>query len=140
MLTLNKKSWHYWIATKLGDHYDGNNTSDLCSYIKEIIRGILIAILATAFGTAIGIFLLSPVYHFVGVLLGLIHRKMIGMEEAGVMMWGFIIIVGTIAYLKIKYDERKQELKNLPAKPPGVIKSAYRAWKDKVCLLITFKD
>ncbi len=140
MLTFNRNSWHYWIATKWGDLYVAEQRSDICYYLRQVVLGIFKMIFSGLAATLFGTMMLSGLFHFIGVLLGLIHRPAVGYEVAGIAMVGAIVAIVGIAWLRDKYLNWKVKQYGTGPKAPSFIKTAYRSWKDKVCTLIEFKD
>ena len=67
-ITFSKKSWHYWLAVNLGDLRvrSGESTADICSYIRNVIKGLFIGLLGLAVALAVTASVVGALYHIIG--------------------------------------------------------------------------
>lgn len=148
-LTINKKSWHFWIVKRwMGDEAD--QFKSICTYFWALVLFIIMSAAGLAL-TVLGIM-------FVGALL---------------YVWPWLILVPVASYIlfdtiSMIYDKKqeiwrqrraeyerewyydlgtdsfktwykKNILKEQP-KEPNIFVEYYRAFKEKTCVLIEFKD
>ncbi len=137
-VTFSKKSWHYWLATNIGD-FKTYSQNDMCSYVNNVIKGLLIVLLASTIVLGCSATVISFLYHIIGKMLGLIHRSMEVYEGMG-MMFVILALVVVVAMFGRDWLANRREKQYASQTPPGFIKTAYRSFKDKVCFLVEFKE
>jgi len=125
-LTVNKSSWHYFLATRFSDYPRGVDFDDLCGYSGYVIKGIfgLIAGIAVFAGAA---------YCFDDFIIGLIfsiiyHSFMVDIPGLTFIAIASAIILFPIFHMWISYTS------------DGFIPSLYRSYKNKFCMEIEFKE
>jgi len=137
MITLNRKSWHYWIASNLGDIEDDEITN-ICTYLRHIIKGLFVGTIAGLFASLLTFFLTTAAYHYLGVLLGIVHRDATKYEQVGGGIFIVTAIVAAIILIAVKVQNFMEYAKT--EKDVGFVRTAYRSFKEKTCILINFKD
>ena len=146
-LTFNRKSWHYWLATKVGGYKE---YYDFCAYVRSVIFGAIVMTMLLALGAAALYAVGRDVYAlYTCQIAGWFGIKMVctyGPFEDVVS--GFIVgilAVVIILYTVIKYmNYRESVLDKIragerPPKKPSFIKTAYRSIKEKTCYRVEFK-
>lgn len=133
-LTIRADSWHYRLAKygRLNADWDGR--TDLCRYFWALLRGVLFAPALVAIGVFFGSFLTAPVVALVVVVL---HGPF---ELEG--LWAAFAIVGSAIWFvgaagAVSVGVRVWMESRTPAsRLPGLIKTAYRGWREKTCVLV----
>lgn len=137
---INTKSLHYRLATVYGGYDSYYRGSDICSYTRHIMMGLL--------GILCLIILLSFLsFALFDIVVGTIFSIIAGMFIMGpigqillIIMTAIIItflLAGMVSVIKNKYYEYKNK-KNSAPEPDGFIKTAYKSWKDKYCIKVKF--
>lgn len=126
---LKKESWHYWVAN-FGETRVYEET-DICSYIRYMIRGGLLLALCVIVGGGAGAATLFAIGNlFSWLFLGYdLHEttKIVGIAFIILVMIPATVILGVTAKEKMEEGE------------PGFIRLAYRSWKDKFCAKVELK-
>jgi VIT1/CCC1 family predicted Fe2+/Mn2+ transporter len=122
-LTINANSWHYRLA-RYGLLDENWYQTDLCQYFWAMVRGVLRAPLLVVAGVFLGYFMVvlpviaGIVWLFFGSFLG-------DFLVISFVLWGLAVaIVGIAGAEHLRYSE------------PGIIRSTYRGWKEKTCVLV----
>lgn len=143
-LEFKQKSWHFWLAnfgrTRIyRERYDDEDIqTDICSYTNAVFKGLIAFIIVACLALAGATWLVSSVLNIVGYfVLGY------GLYET---TKGFIFLVGILsvalaalltgAGIGRGIERLRDRVDNTE---PGFVRTAYRSWKDKYCLKITFK-
>lgn len=145
-LKLNKNSWHYFLAHKLGNYeapyvhtYSNGETvswgdsADLCTYSRCVMGAILLLIIGIATVTLMSALFWSIVFGiYFSILTGMWIMNPIG--EATL----FVLCVGSATFSIYNFfgwlsDQKERE-------SDGFVRHAYSAWKNKFCLKIDFED
>lgn len=146
MITLNKKSWH----GRLAFHYppwsvQEDDVTDICSYIRAVLRGVLLAVILTGI---ISFFAASLMTSVISLYTGLgILPYELWFQGGLCVLIGLGSFVGIAALIAIfsekvqkwKRDRRHGQLYGI-SKQPGFIRTAYDSVKEKTCILIQFND
>lgn len=147
-LTFNKSSWHYRIATKVSNYspydeeYDRGDSPDICTYSRHVAGALLLLTLGAALFLGISYILIHVV---LGIAFSLMTWSFMFTEIgfAGLIALCMIGFVCGAIYLKNKIEERRNNRRysnrGVP-KPDGFVKNAYKSWKEKYCVRITFVD
>lgn len=143
--TLNKKSWHFWLATKVGpmSYYPGKQVN-ICSYIRNVLAGLGALILTIiSFGGLIGLYFLGGYELIVWAL----ENGMSGSPPDISFLFLFInIIAAAIAFGIVllytcgKIHDYKQMKAAEPERQPSFISLAFRKWKEKKCFFVEFSE
>lgn len=142
--TLNKKSWHFWLATKAGpmSYYQGKQV-DICSYIRNVLTGLgSLMLLIISIGGLIGFYLVGA-YEFI---VWALENGMSGSPPDISFLFLFVNIVAAaiafglaLLYACGKVYDYKQMKAAEPEQQPSFISLAYRKWKEKNCFWVEFK-
>ena len=154
---LSRKSLHWRLATVYGSlKYDRNGysvnnaefTTDICTYVRAIMYGLLIIAVILFCSTLIVIW---PVGDAIGWLVASIHaRQMLPMSEVMKVLMSFVaasvggITVLGLSYLFKRYMNnrrlKKLELESMekPESKPGIIGAVVERFKNKTCVSIGF--
>jgi hypothetical protein len=135
-LTINVNSWHYKLA--LYGHLDEEyGRTDLCRYFWALVRGVLKAPLLVSAGVVAGFVLV------VGPLMALvvwaISGQLVPDDIAAVGFGAWLIAAIMTSFLCVDELRRRQRYAQ-QTNPPGLLKSAYRGWKEKTCVLVELAD
>lgn len=140
-LKFNSKSWHYFLATKIGDFEDDG---DFCAYVRSVIWGIL-GLLFLAAASAFVLYSLGrEVYAaytcwFTSVCT---YGKF---EQAVVTGVSIMAAVVGFIFALIWNSNRRMRIRNeiysgkRAAPEPGFVKIAYKSIKEKTCFKVEFK-
>jgi hypothetical protein len=139
MITLNKNSWHYRLATEYGGYttYDGQ---DICTYTKSIIGSLVVI----AFCLLLFSFFSMLIIHFgLGIVFSFITGTLFFSEMGWAAFAIFIVFGGGAASLWIIFylrDRRREQIeRDGLLDHDGFLKHAYRSWKEKYCVRISFE-
>ena len=122
---LKKKSWHYWIAN-FGEERVYEST-DICSYIRYVIKGGLLFLLVAS----VGIFLGGSLLFSIGNLFGWLFLGY-ELEKVTFTTFSVIILFGALIGFFLGKEAIEQS-------EPGFVRLAYRSWKDKFCAKVELK-
>ena len=139
-MEINKKSWHYRLATAYGPMSTYRDELDICRYIRSVLIGSLIAcIVASGLGSAI-----ASISVFVMHVLMLDGNIEDPIAVAGLFLVIILVtILSVVAATEVKeYVERNYVFKKKEAtlKKPGLLKMAYRRFKEKTCFYVEFVE
>ena len=127
-LTFNKNSWHYKLAALNNDWH----STDICSYSKSVIIGLLgcIILFIGAIGYSITVmwFLMACLVS-VKTGINVIDTQAIA---GAVMLFGPFAVFGMFKYLDSPTSYKK--------KPDSFITTAYKSYKEKFCVKIEFTE
>jgi hypothetical protein len=141
-LKFNSNSWHYWLATKIGDFnpYDG----DFCSYVRHVIFGALAALFAGAAASGVLYALGREVY--AAYTCWCTSVCTFGKFESAVAAMAcavaaFFALIGLAVWCSNYRMRVRREIRNgLRSEPqPGLVKIAYKSIKEKTCFKVEFK-
>lgn len=140
---INTNSWHYKFQDAM-ETYPSTRT-DFCSYWRGLVWAFLKVVFAiiavTGFLVGVGVIthvigylLLKPIYpDFIETTAGSIVSMLVGIVVSA--------IIGAIPFVWDHYKKRRKEFKTITHQhQPGILKTKYRAWKDKVCYKVEFID
>jgi uncharacterized integral membrane protein len=138
-LTIDANSWHYKLALYghlTADPYSGR--LDLCRYFWALLRG---ALKAPAIVAAVVLAAMTLVVHPLAALVtfvkwGHFDPPLIGI--IGIVIAGYAIFFFVVLYVARVLRERR-ERRDYRSSEPGLIKTAYRGWKEKTCVLVEVK-
>lgn len=164
--TLNKKSWHYWLATEFtkfnSNNWNCNVDFDGCAYIRAVVLGLIKC-------CAFPIFPVCWMLISVGVWAVALYNKLIHNIPyninpfflTGVGIFCVLLVLLIIAAVTTWWHNRQYGLeaeqarrryttaKKIPgapkyaeptAKEPSFLTIWYRSVKDKVCFRVKFSD
>jgi hypothetical protein len=141
-LKFNSKSWHYLLATKIGDFDEDGG--DFCSYVRNVIFGALVALFAVAAASVVLYALGREVYAaytcwFTSVCtFGKFESAVAAMACAVAAFSVFICLV--VWYSNYRMRVRREIRNGLRSEPqPGFVKVAYKSIKEKTCFRVEFK-
>ena len=122
-MIVNKTSWHYRLNLALRSEYrmQWSLPGDLCSYWRMTIFSLLQVVAMLV----ILLTLLTVSVVFWKPILGSI-----------VVVAGFVAIVSTLSFLGSKLVNF---LFSRRAKPPGLVRQRYRAWRSRTCVKVTYE-
>lgn len=148
--TLNKKSWHYWLAnfgtTRMGS-YERKYGTDICHYIRSVIKGLFLFTIAMAICSALALWVGNAIYE---IALYLIKGAELGEPTKFFIVFGGATVITLTILLTVygavtgtqtlmrKQRERRWEQGN--PDEPGFLTLAYHKFKEKSCFKIKFED
>lgn len=139
-LKLKKGSWHYRLAG-ITANLEIFNEPDICSYTRSVLAGILVILLLGMLIAFAGFFLSH-------MILGAIFASIYGvwiLTDIAVIGYIAASLLATVFAIEqiIKFSERRsRRRRNMPVetKPDGFVKHAYKSWKNRFCVKVTFKE
>lgn len=129
-IVFSSDSWHFWLAEFPDQQFRGK---DVCSYVRSVMRGIIILILISAICILVSVPTLTALALDIWFLF---HTYAMPVEfVGGLFIAGNVLLVFAFVMVASFYiAERKRKRKELEqSKPDGFIKTAYKSFKDKVC-------
>lgn len=152
-ITLKKNSWHYWLATNIGDYKEYQN--DFCAYVRSVLFSIIAgALIVTTFG-GIGLFILYVIGREVHALFTCVISGWFGIstvcsygkfeEAATSFLVGLAICAAIIAVIVFSCKRKERIRKEIYAgrrkmPEPSFITLAYRSLKEKTCFRVEFQE
>lgn len=157
--TLNKNSWHYWLANSINRHMDmmltdgSNNSLDFCSYVKLVVKGAftklmigiafalvfsLVSLLLVGFGTSVyqlGFWFSNGVFDHSIPSLFVMPMLMFCMMLCAVLLFTVPLLISKGFEELDNYSARRP----LEQKADSFIVLLYRKIKDKTCVKVNFK-
>lgn len=140
-VNLNKNSWHYYIAQKLGSYRPQeyvndtrNHKTDICTYTSFVLKGFFLLFV-------MGIAIAFVGFLFWNVLFGIIFSIIYGtiiFTDIAIAIFMFLLAVIISATLFVGITMIKSKLENTES--DGFIKTAYKSWKEKFCVKINFTN
>lgn len=133
---MKRSNWLYRYATLTS--YGKQDTIDICTLTKGLVSNTLaIALALVILAAVIGVAVLT----LIGVLeivlnLGSVGSFMLFFGSNGAMGITFLFLV--ILGISIWYT--MEGIYKLANKEPGIVKIAYRSWKDKYCHIFKLED
>jgi hypothetical protein len=141
-LNFNKNSWHYRLATKVGDFDEEDG--DFCSYVRNVTLGVflsammvtMISIILYAIGRE---FYAAYTCWFTPVCTFGNFEKAVALTvaiAAGVVFTIFMLVWNSNRRRRIREEIY---LGRRMAPQPGFVKTAYKSIKEKTCFKVEFK-
>lgn len=142
--SFDENSWHFRLATVYGPEYRWNlinNGSDICSYTRAVLSGILLVIAIVAMGTFVGFSLMSTVLVAVVYLLTgqlAYDEWAVGFIIGGVILSILFAGIPLVGYMYEQYHRWPSEKRR--SSKLSFITEAYNSWKQKMCYKISFSQ
>jgi hypothetical protein len=135
--TINRKSWHYFLAYKLGDFHDDESATDennICFYVRQVAQGVLLGALGCALFAGAAFLAICGLAFLVHLLINF-NLPTVMLQAGGGTAGATVValVVWGIRTLWLRHRVRSYQ------KPPSFIKQAYRSFKDKTCVRIETK-
>jgi hypothetical protein len=138
-LEFSKNSWHYWFVNKTTSYFSyGREASDICSYTRAFIVGVLKTVFLGSVATAATACVLSTFAWGLSKLFGFgLPELILALGRGGLVI---LLVVATLAAIvgMIALSDHIKEKRTFNPKPPGAIKEMYSSWKNKTCKQIEF--
>jgi len=146
--TLNKKSWHFWVANNFGGlNYFYVDTTDLCSYIRNVFAGLFNLTLAASAAFVIVFIYLVGGYEYFSCIF---NPSCTEFSDVVYVFYSFNALIGflglLISYALLKdymYEYNEKHKKTLACSKknakPSFVTLAYRKFKEKTCVKIDFE-
>lgn len=138
---LSKNSWHYKLATKFGDYYWYSSTSNICAYVREVIKGFFILLGVGGLALMGVVAIVTTLYWLIMHGFHFLNAPPFVIASAGLTS---IVSLGTGLGLGIskiiEYQDMKRQANRANPPQPSFLKLAYRSFKDKMCFKISFKE
>ena len=140
----NKDSWHYWLATDVGNFSKYRDDSNICEYTRAVIKGAMNVTLIAAVALALVYWITITIVWWVVILqYGFFEATgpIVLSATTGILTVAILIMEGIPwAYRKGKrvvYDMRHKDGYRAPVKVDNFLTRAYRSWKEKTCVRVT---
>jgi hypothetical protein len=142
-IKINQNSWHYHVATT---YTDGNVrwATSICEYNRKVFMGLVSICLIILASSIALLALLAPIFY---IILYLIYGLQIdpGSDENAWILFGLVCYLGILViYLIHLFTEWKQEKLDEECRTgierkDSYIKSAWKSFKDKVCVKVEWE-
>jgi hypothetical protein len=142
-VTLNKKSWHYWIASEGSDV--SVNADSMCEYVWLVFKGIIrLSIFALVLLVVLGSYLDLFWTIWLAIQAHLHQTKMPEVDTAAQVAIGFtgvaIFLFGVILYTEIaEYLEYRRPAEDPTPTSDSFVLNAWRTIREKTCVKVQFK-
>lgn len=124
--------------------------TNLCAVFWCSLWGFAISIgMAVGIAGIVFVLLEAPIISLIGFLTTSIWAPD-GLTVVGMMFDSIVIGGGLIAWVVCNWDEKRRAAPDFYQKQaekqrqreenPGLLRTAYRSWKDKTCVMIQFED
>lgn len=150
-ISFNRSSWHYKLATEWGDLNKCYETTNICHYTRQVLRGLLLATVAAlmvAFITGFVLFIVAQTIAMWAFILIEGNQSAVELHSAGVagtMMLG-IVLAGWLFDRAFKWANRwtyarqqQREFKSL-SKEDSFVATGWQAWRQKMCMRVNIID
>lgn len=149
MLSFSKKSWHYRMARITTNTAWEVESMNFCQYARRAMLGLAL------FSTGVTVASLLVVFAIAGYIFLFNNGfdALLTAPDFAVAVFAFTLLAfcALLLFLDQKYDftgkmaERRQQralqkYRNRKHQEPSLFMTWYRAWKDKFCPTIKFKD
>ena len=158
-MNVSKKSWHYsfYRAGQVGplDHWKSSETvgdrgtSDICTYTRSMLLGVFVALIEIMIGSLILMCMVDPVVSL-GFWLFTSNGFIAFYNSGTVVMGGFIwAIAAGIGTWYVKTETKFGKSIHIPvvikdtvkeSSTVNLIKTYFKAFKDKTCILININE
>lgn len=147
-LTFNRTSWHYWLATKVGDYKEYHN--DFCAYVRSVIFGAIVmtmisglAIFAVyAVGRDVYALYTCHIAGWFGIKMACTYGKFEDVVTGLIVCMAFLVCLVWILIKLVQRGERiSAEIRRgeRAERKPSFIKTAYKSIKEKTCFRVKFE-
>jgi len=143
-MIINRNSWHARLILWNDGRIRTYDISDLCTYIRALIRAVFWVLILTLFFIAV---VVNPIMGFMTfVITWILDIPLVGIYRAwanagmGLVMTFLAFAIGSVAIYKLigffmaKFHDRRDT-----EQQPSLIAATYRQWRDKYCTRITLK-
>lgn len=133
MLTLNKNSWHY----RLTDYFDHHQEYNLCPYVRQVIKCMLLALLVIILSITLGL-------GFAGLLFTPHIAWTIGfLPGAALLVCVVWVVLGFGLHeitkdMRISWNRVIYKRKPRQKKEPNIVTEYIQAKHDKICPELRF--
>lgn len=142
MITLNRKSWHYWLAS-YGDIFYEEPTS-VCQYLRQVSIGLLRTLAVVALVAALVVILADTAIYWYQVIHAWQHHLKAPAEDDLALTATFIILF-LVALFSYAFWRDYRDTKRRYRRNEKVVESnsfvavAWRTIRDKTCIRVQFK-
>lgn len=137
-LLLDSKSWHFRLATVYGTMRAAYPDEDLCSYVKSVLKGLLLVLFLVILGGGILGFLMGNTISWIvassvlGIIIEPNPQAAASIDILGVSLFWYILHTIDNKYPK----DLRWTKKYITA--PSFIREAYSSFKEKTCVRLSF--
>ena len=134
VIEFKRDSWHHKLATIHDPYYnqDWKDETDICTYTRHVLLGFLSFLFMCGVFGLLAFFTLNSLY---AVYQWVFFSQ--PMNEFAVV---FLCVVGGLLTMGLLAGGTAVVREKLDSSHPGFVRTAYRSWKDKFCVKITFVD
>lgn len=136
--TLNKNSWHFYLASEWGRHIYLDESMDICTYIRRVIIGAIKLTMASVIVSVVVGLIAAMELAFLYCAFQLLFGDLASVTNQHVQG---LACVGTVANaaLAIAYLVNWYKDKNIQVPTPGFVTLATKKFKSKTCFMVEFK-
>jgi hypothetical protein len=138
-LVLSDTSYSWRFATVYGSLYASDRDLDICSYTKAVFKGVCIWALVTALAMLIAAGCGDVLAWCVATIQyrgWILPSEVVVMMVCSTIMLGAIALMAFVAYVR-QERKYKRRIDGVEEPDPGLIRLAYRSFKDKFCIPVT---
>jgi hypothetical protein len=146
---ISEKSWHYWIVN-FGERRirPSWGDTDICEYTRCFLQGLMVFLAAATAITAIATFVIASIINGIAwMFFGYMIEPWTQVFILTIVSLGFLCCMYYMSlFLKHRKQVKRDRLHELMEKgeytppPPSFLTLAYRKFKDKTCVRLTFKE
>lgn len=133
-LTFSTKTWHYWFANICEPGYSFKYGTDICTYTRHVILGMLIVF----FCTTLAILYTASVGDFLAWIATYLTAGIWAAPHVGAEINCMIIIVAILVGIAILANRALDTLDT--ASSTSFIRESYKAVKNRYCVYIDFEE
>jgi uncharacterized membrane protein YidH (DUF202 family) len=144
MITLNRKSWHYWLASEFGNSFGYAEPVSMCKYVKDVIVGLgkFLGVVIVCGGVLAAV--IDTIWYLYQIAHALItHTKLPGEDDIAIVVITIVVVssllVGYAEWKDYRDCQKLMREHETPSENPSFIVMAWRTIRDKTCVKVDFQ-
>jgi len=130
-LTFSTKSWHYWFANICEPSYAYMRDTDICSYTRSVIFGMLLVL----FCTAVVVLYTASVGDFLAWIVSYLNTGIWAAPHVGAVVNCMIIIAAILVGISILANRVLNTASNT-----SFVRESYSSFKNQYCFRVNFTE
>jgi uncharacterized membrane protein len=142
-LEFKQKSWHFWLAnfgrTRIyRQRWEDDINTDICSYTSAVFKGLITFVIVACLALAGVTLVVSSVLNIVGYFV--FDYGLYETTKGFIFFMAILTLALAVLFAVVGIGRGIENLRDrVDNTEPGFVRTAYRSWKDRFCLKITFK-